>query len=188
MPSRLKFNTQERRDWRAEAVGTRGGEELYDFEAAIKGFVSRAGGGALVGLRDRGKRSLLWHAVDLGDANAVEVLIEHGAAHSHDPISDRHSPWVLARRLGETAIHEALTNYLDPALNDEILEDILAKDDAELEKAKRMKEQRGTLAGFASAIVVFVTCGQAGCGMDAGGEEWEEENKPKDKLANVLSL
>tara|TARA_B100000475_G_scaffold187330_1_gene157328 strand:- start:76 stop:528 length:453 start_codon:yes stop_codon:yes gene_type:complete len=150
--------------------------------------VSRAGGGALVGLRDRGKRSLLWHAVDLGDANAVEVLIEHGAAHSHDPISDRHSPWVLARRLGETAIHEALTNYLDPALNDEILEDILAKDDAELEKAKRMKEQRGTLAGFGQAIVVFVTCGQAGCGMDAGGEEWEEENKPKDKLANVLSL
>lgn len=110
------------------------------------------------------------------------------AAYSHDPISDRHSPWVLARRLGETAIHEALTNYLDPALNDEILEDILAKDDAELEKAKRMKEQRGTLAGFASAIVVFVTCGQAGCGMDAGGEEWEEENKPKDKLANVMSL
>ena len=51
-----------------------------------------------------------------------------------------------------------------------------------------MKEQRGTLAGFGQAIVVFVTCGQAGCGMDAGGEEWEEENKPKDKLANVLSL
>ena len=51
------------------------------------------------------------------------MLIEHGAAHSHDPISDRHSPWVLARRLGETAIHEALTNYLDPALNDDVPED-----------------------------------------------------------------
>ena len=199
LPTRLAANTPSRQEWRKAQWSDLFGDELnvakrlpledreavYDFHETVHAYVHRFGAVQFGEIRDRGGRSILWHAVDLGDRNAAEILLEYGCAKDHDPVQEYHSPWVLARRLDEPELFDMLSGYLASDLNDDAVEKILAQDDANLARAKRRKSAHGFVSAFVGDVFAAITCGQLTCGMDDAGEEWDGGRRPRDHDAEL---
>ena len=125
-------------------------------------------------IHDRTGKTLLWHAVDTGDVACVEHLLSVGCAKCHDPTKDpRNSPWLHAHRLGDARLFDVLSVYLDPSVNDEVLDGLVAYESQRLSRLSRRRtitREATTCAWFAALF----PCGDGAC-LEAAEEDGDPE-------------
>lgn len=148
--------------------------EFAEFKKVLEGFTHRFGAYRVAEIKDMRGRSLLWHAVDLGDMNCVEHLLHLGVAKNHNPTTEKWSPFLLAHQLEDRRMFSMLKNYMSPAVIEETLQEILKEESEKMLREKQHARHPGAV-NFFDDVLRTVSCGACTCTGDdeaTSGDWW----------------